>query len=68
MQKRNLKNLTQVLSLELSEPDSEEEPVAPRPPRVTVLNIIQAQDVVSESGSSSLLDIDLWEAILDQIL
>ena len=31
--------------LEPDEPDSEAEPVAPRPPRVTVLNIVRPQDV-----------------------
>ena len=43
--------------LEPDEPDSEEEPVAPRPPRVTVLNFVQPEDVESET----LPDIDLFE-------
>ena len=46
--------------LELDEPDSEDEPTPPRPPRVTVLNLVQPQDVGSET-SSSVPDIDLFE-------
>ena len=46
--------------LDLGEPDSGVEPVPPRPPRPTVLNIVQPQDVGSEP-SSSIPDIDLFE-------
>ena len=46
--------------LDLDEPDSEVEPMPPRPSWITVLNLVQPQDVVSES-SSSIPDIDLFE-------
>ena len=46
--------------LDLDEPDSGDEPRPPRPPRVTVLNLVQPQDVDSET-SSSVPDIDLFE-------
>ena len=46
--------------LELDEPDSEDEPAPPRPPRITVLNLAQPQDGQSET-SSSVPDIDLFE-------
>ena len=43
--------------LQPDEPDSEADPVAPRPPRVTVLNFVQPEDVESET----VPDIDLFE-------
>ena len=46
--------------LDLDEPDSGDEPRPPRPPRDTVLNLVQPQDVDSET-SSSVPDIDLFE-------
>ena len=46
--------------LELDEPDSEVEPVPPRPPGVNVFNLVQPQDAGSET-SSSVPDIDLFE-------
>ena len=46
--------------LDLDEPDSEVEPVPPRPSRTTVPNTVQPQDVASES-SPSIPDIDLFE-------
>ena len=35
--------------LELDEPDSEDEPAPPRPPRITVLNLARPQDEESET-------------------